>query len=215
MRACLHTEAKVPCCPDVPYTPAKANARNLFNVLKMLVYQCKHHIDFSDQLREPILRHSEKFEFSQTLEECQVRCNVALKDLKALERSERKTSAHRDKYLAEKAEACASQGEVSAAQYLKQLKQCESMSRVFQRCANTRGAHQLGGISTIEVPQDPSVPPRDCTEWKALDCPQEIESALLEYNRKHFGQAQRTSFTVPPYHKKLTSRHPQPPANSS
>lgn len=115
-----------------------------------------------------------------------------------MERSERKTSAQRDKYLAEKAEAYASQGEVSATQYLKQIKQSESMSRVFQRCANARGAHRFGGISTIEVPQDPNVPPKDCTEWKTLDCPQEIENALLKQNRKHFGQSQGTPSTVPP-----------------
>jgi hypothetical protein len=164
----------------------------------MLLHQHKHHIDFSEQLQEPILCHSEKFKFPLTLEECQVRYNIALKDLKALERSERKTSAHRDKHLAEKAEAHASQGEVSIAQYLKQLKQRESMSRVFQRCANARGTNRYGGFSTIEVPQDPNVTPKDCTEWKTLDCPQEIENALLERNKKHFGQAQGTPFTVPP-----------------
>ena len=72
------------------------------------------------------------------------------------------------------------------------------MSRVFQRCANARGANRSGGLSNIEVPQDPNVPPKDCTEWKTLDCPKEIEQALLERNRKHFGQAQGTPFTVPP-----------------
>ena len=154
-RARLYAEAKLPRYPDVPYSPAIANARNHFNILKMLLYQHKHNIDFSDQLREPILCHSEQFKFPQSLEECQIRYDVALKDLKALERSERKTSAQRDKYLAEKAEAYANQGEVSAAQYLKQLKQRESMSRVFQRCANTRGAKRSGGFSTVEVPQDP------------------------------------------------------------
>ena len=123
---------------------------------------------------------------------------MALKDLKALERSERKTSAQRDKYLAEKAEAHAIQGESSKARYLKQLKQRESVSRVFQRCAHARGAKRSGGFSTIEVPQDPQVSPKECTEWITLDCPQEIEQALLERNRKHFGQAQGTPFTVPP-----------------
>ena len=97
-----------------------------------------------------------------------------------MERSERKMSAQQDKYLAEKVEACASQGEVSTAQYLKQLKQHESMSRVFQRCANAHGANRSGGFSTVEVPQDPHVSLKECTEWKTLDCPQEIEKALLE-----------------------------------
>ena len=116
----------------------------------------------------------------QSLEECQLRYDVALKDLKALERSEHKASAQRDKCLVEKADAYASQGEVSAAQYLKQLKQRESMSRVFQRCANAQGANCSGGFSAIEVPQDPNVPPKDCTEWKTLDCPQKVKKALLE-----------------------------------
>jgi hypothetical protein len=138
MRACLYVKAKVPHYPDVLYSPTIANARNHFNILKMLLCQCKHNIDFSVQLREPILRHSKQFELPQSLGERQVRYDVALKDLKALERSERKSSAQRGKYMSEKVEACAHQGEVSAAQYPKQLKQRESISRVFKQCANTR-----------------------------------------------------------------------------
>ena len=68
-RACLYAEAKVPCYPDVPYSPAVANVWNHFNIPKLLLHQYIHHIDFSEQLREPILRHSEKLEFPQTLEE--------------------------------------------------------------------------------------------------------------------------------------------------
>jgi hypothetical protein len=67
------------------YSPATANARNHFNILKLLLHQHKHNIDFSAQLREPILCHSKQFKFSQSLEECQDRYDVALKDLKALE----------------------------------------------------------------------------------------------------------------------------------
>ena len=55
-RACLYAEAKLPRYPDVPYSPAIANARNHFNILKMVLYQHKHQIGFSDQLWEPILR---------------------------------------------------------------------------------------------------------------------------------------------------------------
>jgi hypothetical protein len=115
--ACLYVKAKLPHYPHVPYLPAIANARNFSNILKTLSHQHKHHIDFSDQLREPILRHNKQFKFPQSLDECKVRYEIALKDLKALERSER------NKYLAENVEAHANQGEVTTAQCLKQLKQ--------------------------------------------------------------------------------------------
>ena len=72
------------------------------------------------------------------------------------------------------------------------------MVRVFKRCAQARGNSNSSGFSTIKIPVDPKTHPKDCTEWKTLDCPEEIEQALLTRNRSHFGQSQGTPFTVPP-----------------
>jgi hypothetical protein len=72
------------------------------------------------------------------------------------------------------------------------------MARVFKGCAPARGNSSSGGFSTIEIPLNLDTHPKDCTEWKTVDCPQEIEQALLTRNRSHFGQSQGTPFTVQP-----------------
>eukprot|EP00957_Ditylum_brightwellii_P189709 14440728-Ditylum_brightwellii.AAC.1 len=41
--------------------------------------------------------------------------------------------------------------------------------------------------------------PKSTPEWKTIDLPQEIVHYFKLRNRRHFGQAQGTLFTVPPY----------------
>eukprot|EP00957_Ditylum_brightwellii_P037013 2802512-Ditylum_brightwellii.AAC.1 len=40
--------------------------------------------------------------------------------------------------------------------------------------------------------------PKQTTEWKTIDLPQEIVHYLKIWNRRHFGRAQETLFTVLP-----------------
>jgi hypothetical protein len=61
-----------------------------------------------------------------------------------------------------------------------------------------RGNSNSSGFSTIEIPINPDTHPKDCTEWKTLDCSEETEQTLLTRNRSHFRQSQGTFFTVPP-----------------
>jgi hypothetical protein len=39
--------------------------------------------------------------------------------------------------------------------------------------------------------------------WKTVETPEEINTHLLERNRKHFSQAHGTSFTIPPLSNKI------------
>ena len=89
-------------------------------------------------------------------------------------------------------------GNLTSAQYLRLLKQWEDTAGVFRKCAQARGKCKQSGFTSIEVPADPTVHPKQATEWRTVDCPQEIESLLLKRCRSHFGQAQGTPMTVPP-----------------
>eukprot|EP00957_Ditylum_brightwellii_P015469 1164211-Ditylum_brightwellii.AAC.1 len=40
--------------------------------------------------------------------------------------------------------------------------------------------------------------PKQTIEWKTIELPQEIVHYLNIWDRRHFGQAQGTSFTIPP-----------------
>ena len=195
LRASLYAEARIPQYPSVPFSPTIADLRNTLGLYRMLLFQHHHGIELHDQIRDAISRQYEHFLFPDTLEECKIGYNSTLQ---ALRKAEKDAVHHRSDFLQKKAESYADSGDATAESYLKRLQQCEDTSRVFKKCAIARGKHQKGGFSTIEVPRDPVVHPKQCTEWRTVDCPKEIETLLLERNRLHFGQAQGTPITVPP-----------------
>jgi hypothetical protein len=44
----------------------------------------------------------------------------------------------------------------------------------------------------------PEVDPKSCTEWQQIDVPTEVLFHLQQRNRKHFGQAKGSPFTITP-----------------
>jgi hypothetical protein len=62
----------------------------------------------------------------------------------------------------------------------------------------SRDSDQQSGLTRLEVPIDPLQDPKQCKEWTTVNTPEEITRYLLDSNRKHFGQAQGTPFTVSP-----------------
>jgi hypothetical protein len=69
---------------------------------------------------------------------------------------------------------------------------------MFQKLQSLRSTRQRGGITRLEVPENPDDDPKTCVHWKVIDVPSEILHHLIQRNRKHFGQAQGTPFPVPP-----------------
>lgn len=58
------------------------------------------------------------------------------------------------------------------------------------------------GLPKIEVPADANNHNyKQCKEWITVDTPREIEHLLQERNIRHFGQAEGSFPTVPPYSK--------------
>ena len=57
---------------------------------------------------------------------------------------------------------------------------------------------QRRGVTRLEIPDNPDDDPKTCVAWRMIDVPTEIVEQLQRRNRKHFGQAHGTPFTVPP-----------------
>jgi hypothetical protein len=56
------------------------------------------------------------------------------------------------------------------------------------------------GLSRLFVPADPNdFDYKNCTEWLTIDTPKDIETRLHERTKRHFGQAQGTFPTIPPF----------------
>ena len=53
-------------------------------------------------------------------------------------------------------------------------------------------------MTCIEIPTPPTADPKTCTNWVQIDLPDEVAFHLKERNKRHFGQAAGSPFTVPP-----------------
>ncbi len=163
IQASLFAEQQLPQYPDVPYSPALAKLRNKFRLLRMLKTLHYRGCDLHFQIREGITTQYEDFKIPDTVEELESRYKKALVELIQQEKVERANSKERHEHLEEKARQYSTNGELSSAQYLKRLKQCEDTARVFQKCAFAHGKNKRGGFASIEGPADPNIHPKNCT----------------------------------------------------
>ena len=61
-----------------------------------------------------------------------------------------------------------------------------------------RGLDKGGGLSYVQVPEDPEENPKTCQEWKTLTDPTEVETAIRARLEKHFSQSKDCNLTSPP-----------------
>ena len=75
----------------------------------------------------------------------------------------------------------------------------ETTKRMFAKIKVCRGVKK-SGLSRLEVPSNSDdFRYNDCTEWITVDTPTEIEERLRRHNQHHFGQAEGTFPSVPPF----------------
>jgi len=151
-----------------------------------------------------------ELDYDITVPESAAECSKALKQAKAhvreiIERSYTTRESEREQQIAHlesELQNLRSTGDTKSKKkkltILRNLKKAEAMKRLFQKLQRLRQTHVRGGITRLEVPNDPNADPKTCTQWKVIDIPTEILSQLQQRNQKHFGQAQGTPFTVPP-----------------
>ena len=86
---------------------------------------------------------------------------------------------------------------------LHNIRKSEKQLRTHQKLQIFKSTQGETALNRILLPTDPNVYPRECTEWRTVDDPVELETCLRERNQRHFGQAQGTLFTVPPISEQL------------
>jgi hypothetical protein len=84
------------------------------------------------------------------------------------------------------------------ARILRQMIGKERKKHMFRKLKQLRNSGGATGVTRIEVPVQADQDPKQCTEWSSVDIPSEVLAHLQTRNRKHFGQAHGTPFTVPP-----------------
>ena len=127
-----------------------------------------------------------------------------------------KSAEVRQAELTAKIEEAAQRGKKSKAKILKAIKKVENNQRTFKILQQMRQKTNLSQrIDRLEIPfswPDPTTQiasldqledPKTCTRWRWVTDPQEVEHYLLLRNRLHFGQAEGTPFTRPPFQDEL------------
>ena len=107
----------------------------------------------------------------------------------------------RDKELKERIRQLEQEGSASdreTATIIRRLKKAENLKQLWTKLKTVRNKDRTQGVVRLEIPQDETMDPKQCTEWKVIDVPTEIVRHLQQRNRKHFGQAHGTPFTIPP-----------------
>ena len=84
-----------------------------------------------------------------------------------------------------------------SAQRLRRLRKAEDVNQLFSKLQSICNPGVRAGVTRIEVPVDPNADPKACIQWRQIEVPTEVLMHLQERNRKHFGQAKGTPFTVP------------------
>jgi hypothetical protein len=159
-----------------------------------------------EQLATPIL-------FPETVSEC----SKALRDAKRevstiIQRSFNTRDNEREQQIAHlETDVIDPKKSKAKAKILRNLKKAEDLRKLFMKLKTLQLVRVRGGITRIEVPSNPSEDPKTCTQWKMVDVPTEVLHHLQSRNRKHFGQALGTPFTISPLVDDLgfTSHTPQ------
>ena len=95
-------------------------------------------------------------------------------------------------------EMSSKKSDAALAVLLRRMHRVEEIKRLFAKLRAARVKGDRRGVVALEIPVHPESDPKTCSEWRTIDVPSEIVEQLQIRNRKHFGQAHGSPFTVPP-----------------
>ena len=207
LRMSITAERRTQQFRDPPWSIELAKARHRVSVLSKALTMARTGLDHTNILQQATEKYPEDTVINR-IPETAAECSMELRQAKALvreivNRSFATRESERDKQI-EKLESEIATSKLNKATktkkltILRNLKKAEAIKKLFQKLQNVRRTRQRGGITRLEVPVNPDDDPKTCLHWKVIDVPTEILHHLIHRNRKHFGQAQGTPFTVSP-----------------
>ena len=197
--ASIHAGTKLKKFPPVPYSPTIARLRTIHRLMKLAVTQFKTSKDMSKSITQTKAKLGDaSYELPSSLEQCTKALLSCTRQLKAAIQDKMETKnlrRHHQDQLIEKYETA---GDLKMARKIQGMKRAEGLQRVFQKCKAAQNSGTEGGLTHIMVPADPTNHPLTCTQWRCVDCPNEMTTQLMEQNKEHFGQSQKCTLTSPP-----------------
>ena len=190
------------------WSGALTSNRMKSNILRSHLNGLRNHVDLTSALTTRIDSAKITMELPNTTEQCQAQLKTVQATIHKLTKDAIQLRLHE---MEDKAELAALDGKSTTTAKLKEMRNAEKTAEMFRRIKVIRGIVSNKGFTAIEVPSDWPTPhtanvdlttlsdPKKCTSWRTVDVPDSIVHYVLLRNRKHFGQAQGTPFTEPPF----------------
>ena len=200
LRCSLSAEKQLKKYKDPPWSIELAEARRKVSILNKVLSMAKTGVDNTDLISSEMEQLATPMLFPVTISECSKALREAKREVSTIiQRSFSTRENEREKQIAHlEADIIDPKKSKAKAKILRNLKKAEELRKLFMKLKTLQFVRQRGGITRIEVPNNPSEDPKTCTQWKMVDIPTEILHHLQSRNQKHFGQAQGTPFTVYP-----------------
>ena len=198
--ASLAAESKLKIYGTPAWSVKLAKARQKVLYLSKCESMARTGLDHMSQMQEPSQTewNTEPLVIPTTLRECIDQLKEAKREVKTIVKA---SFAHRDNERRERIqdlEESASPKDKKSAMILRRLKKAEDIKELFKKLKPLRTKESRKGVTRIEIPVHPDVDPKSCTDWQQIEVPTEVLFHLQQRNRRHFGQAKGSPFTIPP-----------------
>ena len=195
-RAAFHAANKCKKKPNLTFVRLISQLRCKKNILIRCITQDSTNVSMSDSIAN-LAKYGTTFLIPETIQECKVLLRQTQREIK---QKEKHVATHRRNDLNSMKERLLAKGDKKGAKQVKQQIIAENTKEVFRKLRQFSGSSKGGGLTRLEVPKDPAEKNyKTCKEWITITTPEEIEEHLRDNKRRHFGQADGTFPTVPPF----------------
>ena len=201
LQSSLSAEKQIKKYKEPAWSMELSEARKKVSILNKALSMAKTRIDLIHILQQEMNTLSTPILFPESIQECSLELRKAKREVAdIIHRSFATRESEREKQIADlEAELGHTKAAKAKIKILRNLKKAEELRKLFLKIKTLRKTKHRSGITrTIEVPADINDDPKTCTHWKMIDIPTEILHHLQARNRRHFGQAHGTPFTIPP-----------------
>ena len=180
---------------SVPYVAELAELRKRKNLLLKLISAAKLQKSFDAGIAH-LTKDGHQGGFPSSLAECQTECRLTQQKIKAITKTAIYRRQNELRIALQEAIDCGDKQKSKALKHRISAERTKAMYAKLRQCRENPKA----GITRLDVPSDNTTTDyNSCSSWITIDTPAEIEERLLQRNRKHFGQADKTFPTVPPF----------------
>lgn len=178
-----------------PFSPTLVMARKKLKIFQLKISSIKLRMNFDTHIQRLQKEIEIPVTIPPTLAELE-RCKRAA--AKELHDVVKEAGTHRLEHLQNQLLVHEAQGNLKDAKAVKRLIQAEEMRSIFQKLKYLRSDKRESSLKRVIVPVDPYDDPNTATNWRIIDEQRLVENTIFQRNRKHFGQAQGTPFTLQP-----------------